>query len=350
MTNYTLLTHIESLGGVLRRSDVLASLSDGRRSGVNLSTGEIYPLGAVAVADSRGLPAGLPAGDEDSPQDSPQRVAVDVALSLSHISPQVLQTVNFERLPQVEYYDGGSLFKVFRGGPTQEQKGGGKRSAVTSFSADSRRRLMQEIAKIKVTELPHFVTLTYPAEFPTARQSKKHLDTFAKRFRRRFPSGSFIWKLEPQERGAPHFHLLVWGVSLAELRIFVPEAWYDIAGGGDYKHYIWHIGMAGNGNTHCVQAVRSFKGVWAYASKYLGKTFDVAGWEGQFPGRFWGIVNRAAVPWAEKKHRIVSRADACTAMRYGRRFMKAKKARSVNRSMTLYCSASHWARSLNLLC
>ena len=38
------------------------------------------------------------------------------------------------------------------------------------------------------------------------------------------------WKLEPQERGAPHYHCLIWGVDEGELLDFVAYTWYEIAG------------------------------------------------------------------------------------------------------------------------
>jgi hypothetical protein len=324
MSNYTLRSELEKIGGVLRHS-------------LDYSTGEIVP-GALARAHALGQPAGLPAGDEDSPAGCPQG---GFSLSKPHISPQG------ENLPFVEYYDGASFFKVCRGGEKGEQIGGGKRKPVSKFSVESRRRLMQRIATVDRSKLPLFVTLTYPASFPTARESKKHLDNFHKRMRRRFrpePGRGYIWKLEPQERGAPHYHLLAWGYDLIELREFVPLAWYEIAGGGDVLHFRWHRGELGNGNTHCVQAVRSFQGVWSYASKYLGKTFDIVGW--QSCGRFWGVSGD--IPQGEHVTRTVSRSQAVTMMRYQRRFSRRGRRRRAfaSKSFTLFCDASQWAARL----
>ena len=88
-----------------------------------------------------------------------------------------------------------------------------------------------------------------------------------------------IWKLEPQERGAPHYHCLIWGVDEEDLFDFVAYTWYEIAGNNDRNHLKFHLGLLPNSKP-CVSKVRSWRGVWAYASKYLGKTFEVAGWEG----------------------------------------------------------------------
>lgn len=263
-------------------------------------------------------------------------------LSTAHISPQIC------------YYDGASLFKVSKGGEC-DQVGGGIRGKIHGFSQASRLRLMRTIAKVRRdADLPAFVTLTYPEEFPSPMESKVHLDNFIRRFQRRFPKGGMIWKLEPQKRGAPHYHLLVWGVSFMGLTCFVPEAWFEIAGGGDPKHLAWHEGRCGHGNKHCVQRVESFKGVWFYAAKYLGKTFEVAGWDKKWTGRFWGVIAPANIPFGELRELVVTRQAAVQAMRYQRRFSKSKKThgrkirklRGDRRSLSIFCDATQWAERL----
>jgi hypothetical protein len=271
-------------------------------------------------------------------------------LSTAHISPQVSEKLF--KVPQIEFYDGASIFKASRGGVV-EQVGGGLRGDISGFSYASRRRLMVTIGKIKRdAELPLFVTLTYPNEYPAdPAEWKRHLDMFFKRLKRKFPNVGAIWKMEPQERGAAHYHLLAWGCPESEARLFVPAAWYEIAGGGDPNHYLWHIGALGNGNEHCVQPVRSFQGVMSYASKYLGKTFEVAGWENV--GRFWGVVNRGKIPFGEKMVFEVTKAKSAVVMRYQRRFMRNSKTRGLKKkitakgkSMTIFCDASQWANRL----
>lgn len=203
---------------------------------------------------------------------------------------------------------------------------------------------MRMIARVRRdVPLPLFITLTYPKVFPTPAGAKKNIFAFFNRLRRAFPGLGLIWKLEPQKRGAPHFHMLAWGAELQELRKMVPQAWYEIAGGGDEDHLKWHRGQLGNGNKHCVQQVRSWRGVWSYASKYLGKTFEVDGWK--WPGRFWGVVNRGVVPFGVERSIFVSRSEALTIQRYQRRF--AGKLRSA-RTMNLLCDASQWAKKLEL--
>lgn len=256
-------------------------------------------------------------------------------LSKAHISPFV------------EYRAGASLLKAHRGGMKDDQVGGGLRGSINGFSDNSRRRLMYTIGGIRLdAELPLFITLTYPMSFPEPKQAKKHLDTFFKRLARAFPAHGSIWKLEPQERGAPHFHILTWGCELEKIRAWLPLAWHEIAGNGDRLHLLWHEGKLGNGNRHCVQQVRTWRGVWSYASKYLGKTFDVAGWSEKWTGRFWGVIHRGHIPFGELIEEEVTRKKAVEIMRYQKRFSGLNKRN--NKSMTIFCDADQWIKKVGL--
>ncbi len=264
-------------------------------------------------------------------------------LSKAHISPS--QSLHIA--PFVEYRAGASLLKSYKGGEKEPQIGGGIRGGIQGFSAAARRRLLYTVQSVRRdAELPLFITLTYPRDFPDPKTSKRHLDTFFKRMARALPSHGTIWKLEPQQRGAPHYHLLTWGLSLEVARKFVPYAWTDIASDGDEIHLMWHEGELGNGNVHCVQQVYSRNGVLRYASKYLGKTFDVAGWDDQWTGRFWGIVNRGNIPFGELVQKEVSESQAVTVNRYQRRFSGLK--RRNNKALTIFCDADQWIEKLKL--
>lgn len=244
--------------------------------------------------------------------------------------------------PHVEYRAGASLLRVHVGGEVGELVGGGLRGVIKGFSDESRRRLLETIGCVRRdAELPLFVTLTYPESFPEPKQAKVHLRAFLKRLGRSFPSSGLIWKLEPQERGAPHFHMLTWGCGLADLREFVPLAWFEIAGGGDQKHLRWHRGEFKN-NSHCVQEVRSWNGVWAYAAKYLGKTFEVAGWSEKWTGRYWGVASRSNVPFGELVEQEINTSTAYELMRYQRRFTGKRSKYTRNKSSTVFCDADQW--------
>lgn len=131
-----------------------------------------------------------------------------------------------------------------------------------------------------------FVTLTYPANWPGSWSTwKRHLDTWLKRTRRRLPAAAGAWKLEPQTRGAPHFHLLVVGASFMA-KDWLSRSWYEVVGSGDPKH------LAAGTN---VQLAHSHRGVVAYAAKYTAKHQELPdSWQGGV-GRWWGIFNRAGL-------------------------------------------------------
>jgi hypothetical protein len=128
-----------------------------------------------------------------------------------------------------------------------------------------------------------FLTLTYPREYPADDVAKRHLDTFAKRISRKWPNAAFVWRIEAQKRGAPHFHLLVYGVE------FVPKAWlsrvwYEIVGSKDDRHL-----RAGTQVAYC----HTIRQVLHYASKYAAKEE-----QGVRPieGRQWGVKGRKNLP------------------------------------------------------
>lgn len=314
--NYTILESIEQLGGVLVRS-------------VDMSTGEILSPElvqntTVKLGNSHNIQAGL-------------------------VDGSLLSTAHKRIKPFVEWHTGASILKVSKAEPTKHM-GGGLRGVVKGFSYGARRRLMSKIACVqRKAKLPVFVTLTYPSSFPEPKQSKYHLKLFIQSMKRAFAEVGIIWKLEPQKRGAPHFHLLVWGVSEKKLREFVPGTWFDIAGGGDRKHLAWHEGKAkdkhGKTNKHCVSQVFSFKGVWAYASKYLGKTFEIAGWDSKEVGRYWAVVQPKNIPFGELQTLELSRELAVQLMRYQKRFAKLKKKRSYP-SLSIFCDSEQWIDKL----
>jgi hypothetical protein len=151
---------------------------------------------------------------------------------------------------------------------------------------------MRKIASVDreaVDDTPIFVTLTYPGEWPRDPKAwKKHLDTFGKRLLRRYPNACAIWKLEPQKRGAPHYHLIVLNVPHVD-KDWLAQAWYEVVGSGDTKHL-----RAGTR----VESIRTWRGCMAYASKYTAKVIEELpeGWEKV--GRMWGIIGRKNLPIA----------------------------------------------------
>lgn len=180
----------------------------------------------------------------------------------------------------------------------------GPRSAITKFSRSSRRRLMHILNTVKRDILPLFVTLTYPDEFYLHHLDgelwKRDLRRFEWRFRRKFPKGCFIWRLEVVDRKSgeykgeffPHFHLLVFNVGCDDMRAFVAKHWPKIAANGSEDCVKVHS------HPSVVTVVRTRRGIMSYASKGIGSTMsgelakEVQAHGGKV-GRWWGIAARS---------------------------------------------------------
>ena len=238
-------------------------------------------VGAGVGVDDQAQPGGPAAGP------SP--------LSSAHISPQ-------EVGPVVSWSVGGRAVGVKIPGQ-KGGLGGGARGVVEEFSKASQLRLLRLVNSFDQgrVDVGHFrfVTLTYPREFPAARASKKDLDTMLKRFERAWGHRGMIWKLEPQRRGAPHYHLLVLmgsqDTGMAELTWWAGN-WCEVIGEPPHGD-CWkvHMGAAGGNNKQCVEVVRDWGGVAAYCGKYLAKPCW-AGEDWQAPGRWWGVRRRELLP------------------------------------------------------
>lgn len=166
---------------------------------------------------------------------------------------------------------------------------------ISSFSVRSRSRLNKKIATVRKNHIPVFVTLTYHLDWPENFEGfKYHLHHFCISLFRKFPKAGLIWKLEYQKRGAPHFHLFIWGVPLEQLQDFVPEKWHNIVYAKlPYRsahHLAFHRGELPR-SEHCAQPIRSWNGVTSYAAKYFSKVDDEAR-----GGRIWGV--RGEIPFS----------------------------------------------------
>lgn len=213
-------------------------------------------------------------------------------LSYAHISRK-------ERSHKPEHvatvWQDGRLLQV-RDGEAQAQTGGGIRGEVQGFSGASRRRLMYLLASVDRTrvEVPLFVTLTYPGEdwerFGGRKEEvKRHLDVLRHWLFYHHPGAIVIWRLEFQKRGAPHFHLLVFGVGFIDCHYLAYE-WHKAVGSGQATHLL-------SGTQVC--ACKSWVHATSYVSKYLAKKESFADSDvpiHSLPGRIWGIWGRKFLP------------------------------------------------------
>lgn len=174
------------------------------------------------------------------------------------------------------------------------RNGGGKRGKIGGFSPASRKRLIELLTSLDQTALKQslFVTLTYKRNHVEPKKCKRDLKHFLQALRRAFPTSSGIWKLEFQERGTPHYHLIIFERYIDYK--WVAHHWNLIAENGDPAHY--------EAGTQVV-AISKARNACAYLSKYMGKVIEQDDSSHQEPGkpamdygRFWGIMGSANLP------------------------------------------------------
>jgi len=175
------------------------------------------------------------------------------------------------------------------------------RGTITRFTAESRRRLIEKMARLHVDGVRTvFLTLTF-SRVPRPDQAKAAFRRFEERIRRKFPKASAIWRMEPQERKAPHFHLLLFNFPYLPHKV-ISRVWRKCT--RERRSFVWIKKIEG-GKRQCMY----------YISKYVAKReapreapsldplayLHVEGnWTGD-PGRMWGVFNGHKLPFAVRR-------------------------------------------------
>lgn len=226
-------------------------------------------------------------------------------------SPDVspLGTPSYSATPVTARLDvaiGGNYCRLRRTSSRPPERRDWKRGTVQTFSARSRSRMLQALAQSDLRgyeQRAHFLTFTYHDTWGgTGRNWKRDLDKIDKRLYRQYPDAWWIWKLEFQQRGAPHFHCLMFGPRNVRQN-WVRTQWQEVIGTSGY--YAWRYGAE-------VDGLKSWKQVGHYCSKYCAKV-DESIQPGP-PGRFWGIkrrenrtVNLQSVEVTDEEFKLVRR-------------------------------------------
>lgn len=174
-----------------------------------------------------------------------------------------------------------------------DHTGGGKRGEVEGFSKSSRKRMIQMLHSVRF-ETAVLITLTYGKDYPECWKTwKANLKEWRRRTERLYGELRGIWRIELQERGAPHFHILYLDFP------FIPVAtlqslWYDII------HTPQELRFGNGLDLRAVRGSTSHKQVMAYVSKYVGKVEKYDNWEVKPKiGRIWGHWNLKEEPFLE---------------------------------------------------
>jgi len=224
------------------------------------------------------------------------------------------------------------------------RRGGGIRDRVRGFTRESRRNLLRRLASINRRAFKAFqgriifVTLTYPHEYPGDPEvCKNHLKALRRRLQRKFGEFAAFWRMGIQQRGAWHFHLLLFVGpscgSVGELRRFISTCWYEVTGEVSEGHL--HAGTR-------VEAVRRWREVTSYVERYMVREEEFP--EGLQTGRIWGIWNEGLLPvrWETIK---VSLRDAFKIRRIYRKLARSKGSGAI-RCITVFVRHENVVRLL----
>ncbi len=238
------------------------------------------------------------------------------------------------RLRRIEYAQGGNVMR-YRGPRLncQLKPPRGDRQEIAGFSSRSRLGCLRFLNSIDRAQVDSsrlwFATLTYPGVWSSdPKRWKADLEAWRKRVQRHFGIRlALIWKLEPQRRGAPHFHLILlmppdfadglevvsrqprgkrivtrWkGGRLAEFREFVSSAWSSVVAGWDgTRPWVPTIHQARHEQAGTnVEPLQAWEQAISYCGKYIGKAADFINEEtGELRsvGRYWGVWRREEWP------------------------------------------------------
>lgn len=216
---------------------------------------------------------------------------------------------------------------------SKTQAGGGPRGKVLTFSRASRRNLSRQLATILVEPQAYTMALTLPGKFDhlstelVKRCFRRLCDQFAAKASRDevFRKVGFYWKQELQKREALHFHLLLYGVEGGKdspIRAWIVRTWnllicsHAETAPGDREKHRWFHDRDEN--------FQPVKDMHNYFAKYLGKAeMDLIA-KRPIPGRWWGICNRKAIPYAPCSEVAVPERFAIICQRITRRILKER--------------------------
>jgi hypothetical protein len=200
------------------------------------------------------------------------------------------------------------------------------RGIISQFSNKSRKRLIEQFTrldhkKMKFTkERVKFITLTYIDNMQDGLLAKLHLKRFIERLQYAHEKLWVVWKLDFQERGAMHFHLIVGNMKFTDFEE-IQKMWSECSE------------QAENVFTR-IEAIKSIRGVLSYAAKYMTKEVSpntgeevkatdvssvrrAAGGSGSLVltichnfGRFWGVYGRQHLPLADKVETMCALTDS----------------------------------------
>jgi hypothetical protein len=226
-----------------------------------------------------------------------------------------------------------------------------RRGRVNVFSRRSRKNLLSLFNTIDFSNSKAiFLTLTYPKQYPDPQRAKQHLRAFLKRLDRLSSTMGknvgYVWRLEFQKRGAPHFHIIAIDLPFIDKKQ-IKQLWCEVIG-------------VDNVFTR-IEFIRKRRKLLSYVSKYVAKNdnerryvpcgfntvpypatreegVELSETDEVSMGRFWGIENRANIVFAE----IISwcigfRLDILDTLRFVCKFQYDGITKSYFKGFAIFC-------------
>jgi len=252
--------------------------------------------------------------------------------------------------PKIGFEAQGSLIKLKVTLPsmTRFPAHNAKRGQVSKFSRKSRKRLLEKTARLDLASTSDknpiiFITLTYGQIWPkTSEEAKSHLRAMLERIRRFAPQSAGFWRLEFQERGAPHFHLLLFNLPFIPKKT-LQNAWGEIINLQYWDNSKRDISGEVKPPFTRIEAIASGRRAVSYVAKYVAKvepekevSSEAASGFNNVPylhaGRWWGVFNSEFLPFAEIFESAIS-LDSSTEKQvfFNFRRLMARKHRAVKR-------------------
>jgi len=195
----------------------------------------------------------------------------------------------------IDGYDGpGDWHEVGSGAKLSRQRDGWvcapvPRSPVAGFTRASRSRLLAKMNQIAAGELtcrPLFVTLTYPRQLlPDWKWAKYQLHHFLVSLFRKFGALPVLWRMEHQDDGAIHYHLMVFQQPYISWW-WIAHTWDALIGN--------QVSPLDSASTQ-VRRMRSWRQASYYLSKYIAKQ-TYLGEMDICHGRHWGCRHWSLLP------------------------------------------------------
>jgi len=311
------------------------------------SDSEIAPSSRIARQDSSVLPLWSPilppAPAPPVPRQRPGGGGGGVRLSLEHNDSTAPQKITCGSLepeipkapPSAKVWADGSIAYVpgiqflSRAPERLETWETGIRGIVTRLSEASRCRIERFLHTVRKDAPAYTLVLTCPGVWSPSWNAYAKV-CFLKLLKQMTSSrdslisetGAF-WKQELQAREAVHFHFILWHVDKAgaeHVQEWLARRWNKLVCVGLHPkdvaaHLRWHLDHRNCGKV---------KDMARYFAKYSGKDADAVLMRDPIPGRWWGKINSAYIPFSVVEDTTLSHAASVHAHRIARKIRQVR--------------------------